>query len=138
MTHAASSPAAPVINSSRAKARLPPAVRDAAAACSGPGSVETSFTVVLLITPIPSLEDRTIFGHASLCRTHACVHRSVDIRRYARSSRNVRFRPRFEGMTAHANELAVHVRGLRKRYGDVTAVDDIDLGIRRGEVFGLL
>ncbi|MGN9817195.1 ABC transporter ATP-binding protein [Streptomyces sp. SD11] len=41
-------------------------------------------------------------------------------------------------MTAHANELAVAVRGLRKRYGDITAVDGIDLGIRRGEVFGLL
>ncbi|MBK3640509.1 ABC transporter ATP-binding protein [Streptomyces sp. MBT33] len=41
-------------------------------------------------------------------------------------------------MTAHVNELAVDVRGLRKRYGDVTAVDGIDLGIRRGEVFGLL
>lgn len=41
-------------------------------------------------------------------------------------------------MTAHANESAVHVRGLRKRYRDVTAVDGIDLSIRRGEVFGLL
>ncbi|MEU8029953.1 ABC transporter ATP-binding protein [Streptomyces sp. NPDC049099] len=41
-------------------------------------------------------------------------------------------------MTAHANELAVDVRGLRKRYGGVTAVDGLDLGIRRGEVFGLL
>ncbi|GGN16943.1 ABC transporter ATP-binding protein [Streptomyces fuscichromogenes] len=41
-------------------------------------------------------------------------------------------------MTAHGYELAVDVRGLRKRYGDVTAVDGIDLGIRRGEVFGLL
>ncbi|MER5218069.1 ABC transporter ATP-binding protein [Streptomyces sp. NPDC002838] len=41
-------------------------------------------------------------------------------------------------MTAHANGLAVDVRGLRKQYGDVTAVDGIDLGIRRGEVFGLL
>ncbi|MEU1272812.1 ABC transporter ATP-binding protein [Streptomyces sp. NPDC005799] len=41
-------------------------------------------------------------------------------------------------MTAHAYELAVDVRGLRKRYGDVTAVDGVDLGIRRGEVFGLL
>jgi ABC-2 type transport system ATP-binding protein len=41
-------------------------------------------------------------------------------------------------MTAHENALAVDVRGLRKRYGDVTAVDGIDLGIRRGEVFGLL
>ncbi|MEU0412550.1 ABC transporter ATP-binding protein [Streptomyces griseorubiginosus] len=41
-------------------------------------------------------------------------------------------------MTTHANELAVDVRGLRKRYGDVTAVDGLDLGIRAGEVFGLL
>ncbi|MFE9441698.1 ABC transporter ATP-binding protein [Streptomyces sp. NPDC006602] len=41
-------------------------------------------------------------------------------------------------MTTHANELAVDVRGLRKQYGDVIAVDGIDLGIRRGEVFGLL
>ena len=41
-------------------------------------------------------------------------------------------------MTAHADELAVDVRGLRKQYGDVTAVDGVDLGIRRGEVFGLL
>jgi ABC-2 type transport system ATP-binding protein len=41
-------------------------------------------------------------------------------------------------MTAQRYELAVHVRGLRKRYGGVTAVDGVDLGIRRGEVFGLL
>jgi ABC-2 type transport system ATP-binding protein len=41
-------------------------------------------------------------------------------------------------MTEQGYELAVDVRELRKRYGDVTAVDGIDLGIRRGEVFGLL
>ncbi|MFI6807420.1 ABC transporter ATP-binding protein [Streptomyces luteogriseus] len=41
-------------------------------------------------------------------------------------------------MTAQEYELAVDVRGLRKHYGDLTAVDGIDLGIRRGEVFGLL
>lgn len=41
-------------------------------------------------------------------------------------------------MTTHGEQLAVDVRGLRKRYGDVTAVDGIDLGIRQGEVFGLL
>lgn len=35
-------------------------------------------------------------------------------------------------------ELAVEVRGLRKRYGELTAVDGVDLGIRRGEVFGIL
>ncbi|WUH92427.1 ABC transporter ATP-binding protein [Streptomyces sp. NBC_00433] len=32
----------------------------------------------------------------------------------------------------------VRVRGLRKRYGGVDAVDGVDLGIRRGEVFGIL
>ncbi|MGV9243725.1 ABC transporter ATP-binding protein [Streptomyces sp. NPDC003710] len=41
-------------------------------------------------------------------------------------------------MTTDANGLAVDVRGLRKQYGDVTAVDGIDLEIHRGEVFGLL
>jgi ABC-2 type transport system ATP-binding protein len=41
-------------------------------------------------------------------------------------------------MTAQGYELAVEVRGLSKRYGGVTALDGIDLGIRRGEVFGLL
>ncbi|WP_435129261.1 ABC transporter ATP-binding protein [Actinacidiphila sp. bgisy144] len=33
---------------------------------------------------------------------------------------------------------AVHVRGLRKRYGDVLAVDGLDLDISTGEVFGIL
>lgn len=32
----------------------------------------------------------------------------------------------------------VNVRGLRKRYGDVDAVNGVDLDIRRGEVFGIL
>ncbi|MFD5522073.1 ABC transporter ATP-binding protein [Streptomyces sp. NPDC127066] len=41
-------------------------------------------------------------------------------------------------MTTDADGLVVDVRGLRKQYGDVTAVDGIDLGIRQGEVFGLL
>jgi ABC-2 type transport system ATP-binding protein len=35
-------------------------------------------------------------------------------------------------------DLAVRVSGLRKRYRDVTAVDGIDLNIRRGEIFALL
>jgi ABC-2 type transport system ATP-binding protein len=35
-------------------------------------------------------------------------------------------------------EYAVRVRGLRKRYGGVAAVDGVDLDIRRGEVFGIL
>jgi ABC-2 type transport system ATP-binding protein len=33
---------------------------------------------------------------------------------------------------------AVHVRGLVKRYGGLTAVNGIDLDIRRGEIFALL
>src|SRR5258708_39105430 len=32
---------------------------------------------------------------------------------------------------------AVHVSGLRKRYGDVAAVDGIDLTVRAGEFFTL-
>ncbi len=36
------------------------------------------------------------------------------------------------------DELAIEVRGLCKRYGDVEAVRGIDFSVRRGEVFGLL
>ncbi|MFF3441508.1 ABC transporter ATP-binding protein [Streptosporangium sp. NPDC002721] len=36
------------------------------------------------------------------------------------------------------SDTAVRVRELRKKYGDVTAVDGIDLDIARGEVFALL
>ncbi len=34
--------------------------------------------------------------------------------------------------------LAIECRGLVKRYGDVTAVDGLDLAVRAGECFGLL
>ena len=36
------------------------------------------------------------------------------------------------------NDIAVSARGLVKRFGDFTAVDGIDLDIRRGEIFGFL
>ena len=38
----------------------------------------------------------------------------------------------------NGNGNAIEVRGLVKRYGDVTAVDGLDLEVRRGECFGLL
>jgi ABC-2 type transport system ATP-binding protein len=34
--------------------------------------------------------------------------------------------------------LAVQVRGLEKRFGDLVAVDGVDLDVRRGETFGFL
>ena len=34
--------------------------------------------------------------------------------------------------------LLVQTRGLTKRYGGLTAVDDLDLSVRRGEVYGFL
>lgn len=37
-----------------------------------------------------------------------------------------------------ATESAVSVRGLTVRYGDHTAVDDLDLEVRSGEIFGFL
>jgi len=36
------------------------------------------------------------------------------------------------------NDLAVRCEGLRKRYGDVVAVDELTVHVRRGEFFGLL
>ena len=32
---------------------------------------------------------------------------------------------------------ALELRSLQKRYGDVVALRDVDLTVRRGEVFGL-
>jgi ABC-2 type transport system ATP-binding protein len=40
--------------------------------------------------------------------------------------------------TSTATEQAVHVRGLRMRYGDVEAVRGIDLDVRRGDILALL
>ena len=42
------------------------------------------------------------------------------------------------GHAAPLPEAALLVRGLRKRYGDVLAVDGLDLEVRVGECFGLL
>ena len=37
-----------------------------------------------------------------------------------------------------SDELAVRVRGLRKRYGPVVALDGLDLSVPRGLVYGFL
>ena len=36
------------------------------------------------------------------------------------------------------SEVLVRARGLTKRFGDFTAVDDIDFDLHRGEAFGFL
>nr|HID14485.1 ABC transporter ATP-binding protein [Anaerolineae bacterium] len=36
------------------------------------------------------------------------------------------------------NEIVLESRGLTKHYGDLVAVDRLDMTVRRGEVFGLL
>ena len=36
------------------------------------------------------------------------------------------------------DDYAVHLKGVTKRFGDFTAVDDLDLAIRKGEFFSLL
>ncbi len=46
-------------------------------------------------------------------------------------------RPQVVGVPPHA-PAAVAVRGLAKRFGDVRAVDGLDLEVRAGELFGLL
>jgi ABC-2 type transport system ATP-binding protein len=35
-------------------------------------------------------------------------------------------------------DIAIHARGLSKRFGSVTAVDGLDLTVRRREVYGFL
>src|SRR5262245_66690832 len=41
-------------------------------------------------------------------------------------------------MSVDSAAAALSVRGLRKHYGDVRAVDGLDLSVARGECFGLL
>jgi ABC-2 type transport system ATP-binding protein len=42
-------------------------------------------------------------------------------------------------VTASTHTIApIVTRGLTKRYEDITAVDGLDLEVRRGEIFGLL
>ncbi len=41
-------------------------------------------------------------------------------------------------MTAPAAEITVRTEGLRKSFGDIRAVDGLDLRIERGEIFGLV
>jgi ABC-2 type transport system ATP-binding protein len=43
-----------------------------------------------------------------------------------------------QATTATSGELAVTARGLVKTFGELRAVDGIDLDVRRGEVFGVL
>ena len=40
-------------------------------------------------------------------------------------------------MTTHA-QLAIEATGLMKSFGDVRAVDGVDLAVRRGSVYGVL
>jgi len=52
--------------------------------------------------------------------------------------------PRFGGVRDNANRkvalmrTAIHISGLRKQYGAVTALDGLDLDVAEGEMFGLL
>ena len=41
-------------------------------------------------------------------------------------------------MQAHESDIILSLRGLRKSYGDVVAVEDLSLDVRRGEILGLL
>lgn len=36
------------------------------------------------------------------------------------------------------DDAAISLRGLTKRFGDLTAVDNVDLDMAKGELFGLL
>lgn len=40
--------------------------------------------------------------------------------------------------TPFAGDLIIETRGLTKRYDGITAIDNVDLAIRRGEVFGII
>ena len=41
-------------------------------------------------------------------------------------------------MASAQRDIALHVEGLTKRYGDLVAVDGLSLEVRRGEILGFL
>ena len=41
-------------------------------------------------------------------------------------------------MLDHGITEAIAVQNLVKKYGDITAVDDVSFSVRQGEVFGIL
>src|ERR1700751_753947 len=43
-----------------------------------------------------------------------------------------------EARAIAASDAAIHIRGLRKVYGEIKAVRGIDLDVQRGEIFGLI
>ena len=49
-----------------------------------------------------------------------------------------RAKPAVKRRPGAADEPVIRTRRLTKRYGSLTAVDDLDLEIHRGEIFGLL
>jgi ABC-2 type transport system ATP-binding protein len=37
-----------------------------------------------------------------------------------------------------SNDVAISVKNLTKRYGDLTAVNDVSFNVKRGEIFAFL
>src|SRR4051812_44556784 len=61
--------------------------------------------------------------------------------RIARSSlvsSNTRTRRMNSGAAREPSDVAIDVHGMTKRFGDLVAVDHIDLTVRSGEIFGFL
>ena len=102
---------------------VPDGGRVRAVRAGAPGAANDDATLAgLRATPVePSFED----GFMVLLRGTAAHEAGVDIRLQ---------RP----PAASADDSAVIVRDLVKRFGDFTAVDRVSFEVRRGEIFGLL
>ncbi len=71
----------------------------------------------------------------SVTMRSACKHSS---RNFGYAKRNDRVRLRRRGANVTETDKMLSVRGLKKRYDKLIAVDDVSFDIRRGEIFGLL
>src|ERR1700731_3192516 len=86
-----------------------------------------------------------VFSISSLCLVRAChagdeVSDELDMAARINGSSHcvVVSTPLSMAASAQDPALAVRCRNLVKRYADVTAVDGLDLDVRKGECFGLL
>ncbi|HET8710418.1 MAG TPA: ribosome-associated ATPase/putative transporter RbbA, partial [Spongiibacteraceae bacterium] len=56
-----------------------------------------------------------------------------------REHEDFRATPRTSGLpTDGAREIAIEAKGLTKKFGDFTAIDNIDFSVERGEIFGFI
>ena len=101
-----------------------------------PGAAEAERCLRPALRRSPPSRRRVARGSRSWTRSTSGGSRGC--RRYSKSGASTSGPDWGPGVAADAGAAAVEVEGLRKRFGDVVALDGLDLRVEPGTVFGLL